>query len=312
MTDESSELQGFAAAVEAAKADIGDAPSLPETVAPVEATGADQATADVLEHSTADASDKVSDEPFMFADVIEDITPNPFNEGGRTTPISEEFVEVKAGEDPIQVSELVQGYLRQADYTQKTQLLADERKSFEAENEAAVSLVESLRQDPAGTIASLAVSVGLMNEADLDPSVIANLNREHSVPTRESVAQSIETQAKAMVEQDPRVIEAEDARLLAEVEASFSQIEATHGVSFSGRDKDAIFQRAVEMGTMRVDLAFLDLQAQATKLRKDRDAAKQSAPQAPGAAVADQTPTQPSTPPTTVKEAWQRAKATSV
>ncbi|MET3699352.1 hypothetical protein SAMN05877753_1029 [Bacillus oleivorans] len=45
--------------------------------------------------------------------------------------------EIELGEDkkPVKLSELKNGYLRQSDYTKKTQALADERKAFETEKE---------------------------------------------------------------------------------------------------------------------------------------------------------------------------------
>lgn len=49
-------------------------------------------------------------------------------------PLSDD-TEIELGEDrqPVKLSELKQGYLRQSDYTKKTQALAEERKTFETE-----------------------------------------------------------------------------------------------------------------------------------------------------------------------------------
>jgi hypothetical protein len=244
----------------------------------------------------------------MFEDVVEDLTPNPFEDSKRDVPYSEQFVNV--GEEQVSVQELIDGYLRQSDYTRKTQALAEERNSFSVENDAAVKLMEALRTDPAGTIASLAVKIGLVDQADLSYELVSRLNSEHQVPSREQVESEIDARARALLEEDPRIREAEDQRLMAEINAQFAQIEEENGLTLSSRDKDAILENAVRMETMRLDLAFMDLSKKAATIRAQRDNAKQSAPQAPGAPVTDMTPTQPSAPPRNIREAWERGKAT--
>jgi hypothetical protein len=281
----------------------------------VEGAVEDQATVnDVLDHPAPvgdEAKTKVSDEPFMFEDVAEELLkPNPLEQGREDRDVLELFVEVDGSD--VQVSELVKGYMRQSDYTKKTQALAEERKTFTAESEAASKLMSALRDNPAGTIAGLAVSVGLIAESDLDANVVGTINRDYKVPNREDVASQVEARAKALLETDPRVQAAEDAELMRQIEGQFMQIEQDEGVSFSQRDKEAILQRAVDMQTTRVDLAYLDLKSKAERLRSERKSAQQSAPQAPtaGRVEHDSTNTQPSTPATSVLEAWSRAKAT--
>ncbi len=307
----------FAEAVEAARSEIAQANAATdaalEGVAPDEpVTVVDQAEADVLEHAPkfADEATKTA-EPFMFEDVADDlIKPNPFEGVGEDKDIREQFVTVDGFEQPIQVAELVNGYLRQADYTRKTQALAEERKQFEAESAAANKLMDALKQDPAGTIASLAVNVGLIQESDLTVDLVTRINRDHRVPSREEMESQLDERARAMLESDPRIQEAEDLRIQRQVEASFKEIEDTHSVTLSGRDKEAILQQAVEMQTMRLDLAFLALKSKADKIRAERQAAAQAAPQAPTAGkVADSTATQPDTPPSSIREAWARASA---
>lgn len=309
----------FAGAVEAAKSQIAAAnavtdASLEGLAAPEAVTVVDQATPDTLEHapSFADAA-KETVEPFMFEDVAEQLLkPNPFQQGAEDKSVLEEFVVVEGSDEPIQVQELVNGYMRQADYTRKTQALAEQRKAFVAESEATSKLMDALRENPAGTIASLAISVGLLTESDLSVDVISKINSTHKVPSREDVEREVVARAQALVDADPRIQAAEDQKLMAEVEAGFKDIEATHGVTLSDRDKEAILQQAVEMGTMRIDLAFLDLKARADALRAERKVAAQSAPQAsaPGRSdggvvdVAVQTAK-----PKSIAEAWALTKS---
>lgn len=51
-------------------------------------------------------------------------------------------IDLGEGRQPVKLAELKQGYLRQSDYTKKTQALAEERKTFEAER----AQVEPVRQ----------------------------------------------------------------------------------------------------------------------------------------------------------------------
>ena len=317
-------IPSFSDAVKAARETIAaataDVPTDAAGEAPAaEGVVADQATLDdVLDHpaSPADAAPTAiteKQETFMFEDVADELlTPNPLDESRVERDLLQEVVEDGRLDQPISVDELVNGYLRQSDYTKKTQALADERKAFEAESQAASKLMDALRSDPAGTIASLALEVGLVQESDLSADVISRINREHRVPSREEVERQVEERAKALLETDPRVQAAEDAQLMQQINDQFGDIEKSEGVKFSQRDKEAILQRAVEMETTRLDLAYLDLKSRAERLRSERRSAQQSAPQAPQAGrVEDSTSTQPTAPAKTVLEAWKRAKATT-
>lgn len=61
------------------------------------------------------------------------------------------------GGQQVPLSELQRGYLRQSDYTQKTQQLSGQRQQYEA----ASRLVEALQSDPHGTLLQLAEASGV-------------------------------------------------------------------------------------------------------------------------------------------------------
>ena len=66
----------------------------------------------------------------------------------------------------VTLEELESGYLRQSDYTKKTQTLAQQR----AEAEQALRLMAALSEDPVGTLQALQTNLlGADNEEDLDP-----------------------------------------------------------------------------------------------------------------------------------------------
>lgn len=71
------------------------------------------------------------------------------------TEFADRKARVKVGDEELEVPvpELVQGYMRQADYTRKTQAAAEQAKQAEA----ALALQRQLQSDPAGTIQQLAL-----------------------------------------------------------------------------------------------------------------------------------------------------------
>ncbi len=106
--------------------------------------GQSQADPDTEELETAeitDADDAV--EPDGEPEQEEEASTSPFDD--------EAEVELGEGRQPVKFAELKQGYLRQSDYTKKTQALATERSTFEAERaswEPAKQTDEFLRTNP--------------------------------------------------------------------------------------------------------------------------------------------------------------------
>ena len=68
--------------------------------------------------------------------------------------------------EQVTLDELQGGYMRQRDYTQKTQLLAQQRQQYEA----ATRLAEALQTDPRGTLLQLAEASGVDLGSLQDPS----------------------------------------------------------------------------------------------------------------------------------------------
>ena len=66
-------------------------------------------------------------------------------------------VKVDGAESEVTLSELQQGYQRQADYTRKTQELASERQRLEQ----AEAIVSALEADPQGALTALSTAFGI-------------------------------------------------------------------------------------------------------------------------------------------------------
>ena len=74
-----------------------------------------------------------------------------------TEPGESYAVKVDGEEHQVSLSELQNGYQRQADYTRKTQEIAEERQRLQQ----AEAIASALESDPAGTIAALSSAFGV-------------------------------------------------------------------------------------------------------------------------------------------------------
>ena len=74
-----------------------------------------------------------------------------------TEPGDAYTVKIDGAESQVSLSELQDGYQRQADYTRKTQELAEERQRLQQ----AEAIASALESDPAGTIAALSSAFGV-------------------------------------------------------------------------------------------------------------------------------------------------------
>jgi len=174
---------------------------------PVEA----QAT-ETTEPASADPSEQpAGTEGATFDDAAHDLSKSLMSDTGDTqdssepgiVPGSDEFwnlgVEVNTPEGPqtVTVNELSDGYLRQADYTRKTQALAEQRKY----TERAEDFFKAFSDDPAGFSRSLAVQAGLIGEGDSPVREVPSAK----IPTVEEIDAQVEELVKSRIEDDPRV-----------------------------------------------------------------------------------------------------------
>ena len=83
-------------------------------------------------------------------------SPEVSSEAG-TEPAGDYTVKIDGEERQVTLTELQDGYQRQADYTRKTQELAEERQRLQQ----AEAIASALETDPAGTIAALSSAFGV-------------------------------------------------------------------------------------------------------------------------------------------------------
>lgn len=92
----------------------------PEVDTDVEEEETEDVSEDVVEPDTDEEEQEVDEDEESEEDTLDEDTE----------------IDMGEGRQPVKLSELKQGYLRQSDYTKKTQELAAQRKEFESEKEA--------------------------------------------------------------------------------------------------------------------------------------------------------------------------------
>jgi len=191
-----------------------------------------------------------------------------------------------APKDLDELKEVVQnqkdGILRQADYTRKTQALAEERKAFESDSENALKLFAELGRDPAATVAYLAEQTGLVEKGALNERA-AQVQAEWVPPlTGQEQEAEIEKRVEARLAEHPDVLSAQEATSLARVNQDFADIETAHGVNLTDKDKLRILKEAKESGTSNLGLIYDALQARVAAKRQAREQARAAASSRPG------------------------------
>lgn len=204
----------------------------------------------------------------------------------------------------IPLGEMRNGYLRQSDYTKKTQALAEERR----QTEDATKLFQSYSEDPSEFARALAVEHGW-----LDPSRQTPL-KKIDIPKPLSEAE-LSARLDELVEErlasDPRVEQAtlvEQQRL---IEDEFGRLEQKHGVTLSDQRRNELLAEAVERQVFDLDLLLTAKLAELERKARSSDQVIRSGtarPQARG--NIGQSPDV--APPSSFEEAWAQAKAEQV
>jgi hypothetical protein len=156
--------------------------------------------------------------------------------------------------EQLTMAELKDGYLRQADYTRKTQELSQIRK----ENENAIVLWKSLQERPQETLQALWKRVA-SGQAPVETS-------QEDVDIEAIVAQRVEE----AIANDPRVKAAEEQEVMARVMSTFAEIESENDVKLNEADQIRVLERAQELETPDLKYAFFTLRQEAASLERQR------------------------------------------
>ena len=305
--EESKGLDGFLRAVEAARTATTEAEGASNSEAAANAAastegtiaGVDQSSIEAPQEQPADETEATSVFGDVQAAIREAQTVDPFSASVEVT--------VDGAPETLTVGALRDGYLRQADYTRKTQGLATERAAFESESASAAKLMNALRDDPAGTVAALAIDLGLIDASAISADKVAKLNDVYSVPSGEEVDAQVEARAAELVSAAPEVVAARQQVEVAAIAQEFTDLEGSMGVTLTPDDRTLMMEHAVSLGITDLRLTYLDLQQRANEARK---ATSGAAPQRPSGGSGSETAgeTAPTTPAKNFAEAVERAR----
>lgn len=265
----------FLQAVEDAKNEMGEATpteSLPaspaeetEVLAPEEPEEAVGEQSETLEPPAEDeASEDAPDE--LFADLEVETPEEP------EAPQGEQTFELPGIDEPVSLEELKNGYLRQADYTRKTQEIATQRQSADK----ALSFWEALTSNPKGVAAQLAVAAGLIEEG-AQPVKVTDLPFKSDEDMQAEVDQKV---AEALASH-PDIDKAMDIIAERWLETEFSRIEQEHNVKLGPKSRDLVMRTAYDRKVDDLEMVFLSLRAKQQEQARNRDSLKQAAPARP-------------------------------
>lgn len=220
--------------------------------------------------------------------------------------IADQKTRLKIGDEDVEVSvsDLRNGYLRQQDYTRKTQSLAEER----AANEYAVTLAEALRQNPRETIAYL------QSQIEAQGVAAAEVDEWPEDPEERRLAE-IEAQVNR------RLAPIEAAHAAREVQEHVARLSTRYGDDFVAEDVvnealrrghrdhrqlEAVYKEMAFDRYRASELARQDLTAkQAVQTQAKVDAKSQIVSHSGGSSNVTPAPTV--TQPTSLREAWNLA-----
>jgi len=200
-------------------------------------------------------SDLVKEEEQPTADKVVDSTP----QWDRETLLNIN------GED-ISLGELIDGRMRDKDYTQGKQALADESRRLEKADE----LYTMLQGDTVGTIAQLALEANLIDEAQfnevakstVNPKTRSLLADDNPADLEKQISEAVQAQLQSVLNQNPALRQVADDQRKAQILQTLDEIGTRYNQTLDDDDRSAILQKAVDENEPNLELVFLRLQSQ--------------------------------------------------
>lgn len=146
----------------------------------------------------------------------------------------DKYVKLSVSGDEVEVplKEAISGYQRQADYTRKTQELADQRKELAF----AQAIQEALDNNPSETIALLQQHYGVMQEDEF-------FNEDEFLDPVEQQYRTLDSRIRAF----------EEAQALQELEQTVSSLQNRYGEIF---DANEVVAKALAIGSTDLEAVF--------------------------------------------------------
>lgn len=164
----------------------------------------------------------------------------------------------------LTTQQLIDGYLRQADYTTKTQEIAEDRKRLAN----AETLYDAIQNEPVQTIRMLAqrfnMGQPLLNANAPKPAASDSNNANLDELVAQKVAEVLGS--------DPHVAEVKSLAATQAEDAQFASIESDYGKPLSAKDRAYVKRKAEELGVSDYRFVFASLfqEAQLRQAKKDQ------------------------------------------
>jgi hypothetical protein len=202
-------------------------------------------------------------------------------------------VTINGQETNVTKDELLSGYMRQADYTQKTQELAN----LGREAEKALTLMKLLEEQPVETVRKLyqTINSGAPIAGMVEANVTIPSSDPQTAPT--DVEALVAAQVAEILANDPNLVSIQSNQALAQVNSVFAEIEEMYNVTLSDSDKEQTLLAAQKYDTDDLKFVFGGLMNQAAQKREALVNAKNAAPAAPTSA-------DPTTPPSAANQKY--------
>lgn len=187
-------------------------------------------------------------------------------------------------DEPVTTEELRNGYLRQADYTKKTQEVAQERQRLEK----AEQFYKALTEHPTELAKQLAVAAGIVEEGTQPVKVV-------DLPFRseEDIQAEVDQRVTQELENHPDVQNAQDVLIQQWIDTEFSELETEFGKPLGPKSRKLILETAQRSNTSDLKLVARALvQKQQDQARKRGDL-KKTAPAKPTGPAHQETVTEP-------------------
>lgn len=283
------ELDPFEAAVAAAKAEAGEgSPAEPAESSPQdESTEAEEALDQVADDEEEQPEGESVEEPEVLEDTPEESSEEESEEDADEelfedleveeppagTQVTEDAVREFLGiDDSVDLEELKNGGLRQADYTKKTQELAAQRK----ENEKALAFWERFTKSPKEVVEALAVQAGFLEEGQV-PQTDVDL----PFVSEEQVEARVQEEVEKRLAEHPAVVEAQHAAADQWIDSEFARIEEAYSVTLGPKSRQKVLLAAHNRGTDDLEGVFAILLNQQNQKSTQKKSLQKGAPTRP-------------------------------
>lgn len=253
----------FEAAVAEAQVELGEASSVDELVSDQAVSVAgEQPQAPTVDDSEAEVT-SAEDEGDVFSE-LEIQLPQP-------TPAPEGTYQLPGIEQPVSLQELKDGYLRNADYTRKTQALSGQKKQLEQ----ADRFWKALEADPLGVARTLAVKAGLIAE-DAQPLVNVDIA---PLRTEAEIEAEVERRVAMKVGNHPTVLAAAHANSQAWLKNELARVDQLAGRPLPKESQAKLLKAANALGVTDLVVVYNHLMAEQMRRQQAAAAIREAAPE---------------------------------